>query len=119
MKTLISVYIGNSLDYGFEPFFNGQSAFARVLLWIKSLVSSEYCDNIDKVVIFTDEKHKDRVYSSLESVDFGEDYVSDEKAVKIVVKSGDFTSVSSYISALNEIKADSDTIIHCRYSCPF
>ena len=119
MKTLISVYIGNSLDYGFEPFFNGQSAFARVLLWIKSLVSSEYCDNIDKVVIFTDEKHKDRVYSSLESVDFGEDYVSDEKACKVVVKSGDFTSVSSYISALNEIKADSDTIIHCRYSCPF
>ena len=107
MKTLVSVYAGSPKKYAFEPLFNGQSAFTRVVEWINYL-SSQPELQLHGGVIFTTPEYKDLMEEGARQCQ-----------VPLTVLAGDFTSVSSFLAALDSHKGDCTTIIHSRYSCPF
>ena len=107
MKTLVSVYAGSPKNYAFEPLFNGQSAFARVVEWINYL-STQPEIQLHGGVIFTIPEYKDLMEEGAKQCQ-----------VPLTVLTGDFTSVSSFLAALDSHKGDCTTIIHSRYSCPF
>ena len=107
MKTLVSVYAGSPKNYAFEPVFNGQSAFARVVEWINYL-STQPEIQLHGGVIFTVPEYKEVMEEATKHCQ-----------VPITVLAGDFTSVSAFLAALDSHKGDCTTIIHGRYSCPF
>lgn len=107
MKTIVSVYAGSPRNYAFEPLFSGISAFARVVQWIDSL-SLQRELHLERGVVFTAPECKEQVEALVGNC-----------RIPVQVLSGDFTSVLSFLSALDSCRGDCTTIIHCRYSCPF
>lgn len=107
MKTLVSVFAGSPRDYAFEPLFAGTSAFDRVIEWINALSSQDDL-HLHQAVVFTTGEYIERIEA-----------ISKNCLVPVQVRSGDFTAVAAFISALESVRGDCDTIIHGRYSCPF
>ena len=107
MKTLVSVYAGSPQKYAFEPVFAGKSAFDRLLKWIDSLSQIPQL-HLHEGVIFTCPDYQKQI----------EDLVKN-CSIPLKVLAGDFTTVSSFLSALDSCKGDCTSIVHSRYSCPF
>lgn len=108
MKTLFSVYAVDSVDYAFDPVFDGCNAVDRVVSWINTVSHEHKCGDSYEAVFFTCSRHEAGIRASLE-----------KSCIPASVVITEHMTASDYINAL-AVRVDGiDTVICARYSCPF